>query len=100
MEEEGRRVADRLDVGRKPPVELRVSRHVRDPQHDERDDAERMGLAEAAVLEDPEACQAHENGRDHVDLPERVPRGYLLVAYEGDEAGGYGNQADRGMNHA
>ena len=100
MEEEGRRVAERFDVGRRAPVQLGVSGHVRDAQHDERDDAQDVRLAESSVLEDAEAGQANEDGRGHVDLPERVSRGDLLVAYEGDEPGGDCNQADRGMNHA
>src|SRR3989442_14599176 len=59
-----------------------------------------MGLAEAAVLEDPEAGQAGEDGRDDVDFTDPIPRGDLLVAKQGDESCGHGDQSYRGMNHA
>jgi hypothetical protein len=52
MKEEGRRVADGLDIARGPPEQVGMSRHGRDPQHNQRDDAQHVGVAEAAMLKE------------------------------------------------
>jgi hypothetical protein len=77
-----------------------MSRHGRDPQHDQCDDTQQVGIAEAAMLKDSEAGHAGHDGRDHVDLPEEILGRDLLVADERDESRDQSNHADRRVKHA
>jgi len=71
VEEVGERVEQRLDVRRRAPEPPRPRHERRDHEHDQRDDAERVRLAEPAVLEDPEAGDAREHRRVDEDRPVR-----------------------------
>src|SRR5207248_191256 len=93
--EERRRVTDDLDLAREAPEHPAISSETGNHQRYQGDDAQRMGLAKPAVLENPEASQASDGGGDDIQLADPVPPGDLLVADQGKESSCHCNQADR-----
>jgi hypothetical protein len=60
-------------------------------QQHQRDDAQRVRLAESAVLEDAEAGDAGEHRGPEVDLPQPRPRRDLAIADQRRQPGADGN---------
>src|ERR1700694_4172422 len=100
MEEERRRVGDGGDVAGHAPEKAGVFGKERDAEHDQRDDAQDVWFAEAAVLKNAEPGEARDDRPDHENLSGKTSCGDLLVAGQSDKAGYHGDQADRRVKDA
>lgn len=100
VQEEGGRVAEGCDVARPGACHGLPFRNKRRAENQKGHDAQRMRLAEPAVLEDSKTGETGQQGRDDVDPPCPVAPGNVSCPNQGQCAGTDSDEADGCVNES